>query len=206
MQGVVYVDNRYQKGIFTQADLELLESIASSAGIAIENARLYQVAVDKGRMERELQVAREVQASLIPPYVPQLKGWEFAACWKPAHEVSGDFYDFITLPQGRTGLVVADVSDKGMPAAIFMALSRSIIRAVVGRNDRSSSGYDAGKPPDMAGHSCRKCSLHSFMHNWIPIDSQELTYVNAGHNPPLFLKGNGSPMEGIDQDWHGCRC
>ena len=192
VQGVVYVDNRYQKGIFKQADLELLESIASSAGIAIENARLYQVAVDKGRMERELQVAREVQASLIPPYVPQLKGWEFAACWKPAHEVSGDFYDFITLPQGRTGLVVADVSDKGMPAAIFMALSRSIIRAVVGRNDRPAA--DMTQVNHLIWQDTAQEMFITFFYAQLDIDSQELTYVNAGHNPPLFLK-KGSPIK-----------
>ena len=132
--GVIYVDNRYQNGIFSNEELELLESIASSAAIAIDNARLYQIAVEKGRMERELQMAREVQASLIPPEMPSLAGWEFAACWKPAHEVSGDFYDFIPLPGNRLGVIIADVSDKGMPAALFMALSRSIIRAVAGQN------------------------------------------------------------------------
>lgn len=191
--GVVYVDNRYQKGIFSQADLELLESIASSAGIAIENARLYQVAVDKGRMERELQVAREVQSGLIPPKVPILRGWEFAACWKPAHEVSGDFYDFVTLPQGRTGLVVADVSDKGMPAAIFMALSRSIIRAVVGRN--ADPAADVTQVNHLIWQDAAEEMFITFFYAQLDPDKQELTYVNAGHNPPLFIKGNGKPME-----------
>jgi len=129
-RGVIYADNRLQAGIFTQADLELLSAIASSAAIAIENARLYQVAVEKGRMERELQVAREVQTSLIPRRTPDVDGWDFAARWKPALEVSGDFYDFIPA-DGRLGIVIADVSDKGMPAALFMALSRSIVRASV---------------------------------------------------------------------------
>ena len=127
--GVIYVDNRLQAGIFIQADLELLNAIASSAAIAIENARLYQVAVEKGRMERELQMARKVQTSLLPPGIPVAPGWEFAARWKPARELGGDYYDFILCKDGRMGLVIADVTDKGMPAALFMASTHSIIRA-----------------------------------------------------------------------------
>jgi sigma-B regulation protein RsbU (phosphoserine phosphatase) len=152
VSGVVYVDNRLQAGIFTQADLELLTSIASSAAIAIENARLYQVAVEKGRMERELQMAREVQASLLPHETPQVPGWEFAARWQPAREVAGDYYDFIPVVfnlakgsepaqgLGSLGIVIADVSDKGMPAALFMALTRSIVRASVGHAPSPADG------------------------------------------------------------------
>lgn len=128
--GVIYVDNRLQAGIFTQADLDLLDAIASNAAIAIENARLYQMAIAQGRLERELQMAREVQASLLPRAEPQIAGWEFAARWEPAREVAGDYYDFITAhPDGSVGIVIADVTDKGMPAALFMALTRSIVRA-----------------------------------------------------------------------------
>ena len=87
--GVIYVDNRLQVGLFTPADLELLTAIAATAAVAIENARLYLLAVEKGRIERELQVARQVQASLLPRHNPQVEGWEFAAFWQPAREVAG---------------------------------------------------------------------------------------------------------------------
>ena len=110
VMGVVYVDNRLRAGIFSQADLELLTAIASSAAIAIENARLYQVAVEKGRLERELQMAREVQASLLPRETPQVPGWEFAARWQPAREVAGDYYDFIPLDEEQLGLVISPVA------------------------------------------------------------------------------------------------
>ncbi len=82
--GVIYVDSRLQAGIFTPDDRELLTGIASSAAIAIENARLYQAAVEKGRLERELQMARDLQAGLLPHDVPVLPGWEFASKWQPA--------------------------------------------------------------------------------------------------------------------------
>ncbi|MDK2982409.1 MAG: phosphoserine phosphatase RsbU/P [Chloroflexota bacterium] len=182
--GVVYVDNRLQNGIFSQDDLDLLQSLAASAGIAIENARLYQVAVETGRMQRELQVAREVQAGLIPPDTPKLDGWEFAASWKPAHEVSGDFYDFITLPDGGTGLVVADVSDKGMPAAMFMALSRSIIRAVAGRGENPAS--DMAEANRLIWQDAAEEMFITLFYARIDPAGATLTYVNAGHNPPLF--------------------
>jgi sigma-B regulation protein RsbU (phosphoserine phosphatase) len=186
VSGVVYVDNRLQAGIFFQADLELVTAIASSAAIAIENARLYQVAVEKGRMERELQMAREVQASLLPRETPQVSGWEFAACWQPAREVAGDFYDYIPLDGGQIGLVIADVSDKGMPAALFMALTRSIVRASVGR---------APSPADGIAHANRLICADSTSGMFVTLfyalldpASGEFTYVNAGHNPPLLCK------------------
>ncbi len=195
VSGVVYVDNRLQAGIFTQADLELLTSIASSAAIAIENARLYQVAVEKGRMERELQMAREVQASLLPHETPQIPGWEFAARWQPAREVAGDYYDFIPVgfnlaqvpnPAPGLGIVIADVSDKGMAAALFMALTRSIVRASVGH---------APSPADGIARANRLICADSTGGMFVTLfyallnpEAGEITYVNAGHNPPLLCK------------------
>jgi len=182
--GVIFVDNRLQAGLFTNDDLELLNAIASSAAIAIENARLYQVAVEKGRMERELQMAYRVQSSLIPDQVPEKTGWEFAASWKPAREVSGDFYDFIPCMDGTLNLVIADVTDKGMPAALFMAHTRSIVRA----------SLDQGTPP-MDGVTkanrllCADSSIPmpvTLFLSKLDTDKNELTYTNAGHNPPIY--------------------
>lgn len=184
--GVVYVDNRLQSGIFTQEDLDLLNAIASSAAIAIENARLYQVAVEKGRLERELQMARQVQASLLPRQTPRIPDWEFVARWRPAREVAGDYYDFIPLDEGRLGLVIADVTDKGMPAALFMALTRSIVRASV---------HSASSPAEGLARANRLVCADSFQGMFVTLfyaqldlRDGEMTYVNAGHNPPLLCQ------------------
>lgn len=185
--GVVYVDNRLQIGIFGPADLELLTAIASSAAIAIENARLYQVAVEKGRMERELQMAREVQASLLPHETPQFPGWEFAACWHPAHEVAGDYYDFIPGDGGRLGVVIADVSDKGMHSALFMALTRSIVRASITRAPKLVDGVTHANQL-LCADSTGGMFVTLFCALLCP-ETGELTYVNAGHNPPLLSRG-----------------
>jgi sigma-B regulation protein RsbU (phosphoserine phosphatase) len=194
VSGVVYVDNRLQSGIFTQADLDLLTAIASSAAVAIENARLYQVAVEKGRLERELQMARDVQASLLPSETPQLPGWEFVARWRPAREVAGDYYDFIADDQGQLGLVIADVTDKGMPAALFMALTRSIVRASVA---------GAYSPAECIARANRLVYEDSTQGMFVTLfyallnpAARELTYVNGGHNPPLLCRaGQVRPTE-----------
>lgn len=183
--GVVYVDNRLQAGIFTQADLELLSAIASTAAIAIENARLYQVAVEKSRMERELQMARTVQISLLPAELPQLPGWEFAARWQPARQVAGDLYDFIPLP-GRLGLVVADVTDKGLPAALFMVFSRSVVRNSLARAATPQEGILQANRA-ICAESSHGLFVTLFYAQLDPA-SGEIIYVNAGHNPALLYR------------------
>jgi len=182
--GVIYVDNRLQSGIFQPADLDLLTAIASSAATAIENARLYQVAVEQGRLERELQMARDLQASLLPREAPRLAGWDFAAYWQPARQVSGDFYDFIPTEQG-VGVVIADVSDKGMPAALFMALSRTIVRASLIRADSPAVGMTQANRLICADSP--NSMFVTLFGAQITADG-DLTYVNAGHNPPYLYR------------------
>jgi sigma-B regulation protein RsbU (phosphoserine phosphatase) len=183
--GIIYVDNRIQTGIFTPDHLNLLNSIAANAAIAIENARLYQVAVEKGRMERELQLAREVQTRLLPRNLPHMDGWDFAALWQPARETAGDFYDFIFMGQQQLGVVIADVSDKGMPAALYMALARSIVRSCV---------LSTASPVEAITQAnqliCTDSTYGTFVTLFFaqinPI-TNEMIYVNAGHNPPFYF-------------------
>ena len=189
--GVIYVDNRLQSGIFQPADLDLLTAIASSAATAIENARLYQVAVEQGRLERELQMARDLQASLLPRETPRLPGWDFAAYWQPARQVSGDFYDFILTEQG-VGVVIADVSDKGMPAALFMALSRTIVRASLIQADTPADGMTRANRLICADSP--NSMFVTLFGARLDRDSGDLIYVNAGHNPPYLYHAADQPL------------
>ena len=184
--GVIYVDNRLQAGIFTNDDLELLKAIASSAAIAIENARLYKVAVEKGRMERELQMAYQVQSSLIPSETPKITGWDFASHWRPAREVAGDYFDFIEWDNGCLSLVIADVTDKGMPAALFMALTRSILRASL--HHASSPNESITKANRLICADSTSNMPVTLFYSLLEPESGEITYVNAGHNPPLHYR------------------
>lgn len=187
--GVIYVDNRLQVGVFSPQDLELLAGMAASAAIAIENARLYAIAVDRGRLERELQMAREVQANLIPRQTPTLPGWEFAAAWRPAREVSGDFYDFVPLDGGRLGLVVADVTDKGMPAALFMASTRSVVRASIISRPTAADALTAANRLVCADSG--NGMFVTLCYAEIGPESGQAIWVNAGHNPPLLYRAHG---------------
>lgn len=188
VKGAIYVDNRLRAGIFTPDDLDLVVAIASSAAIAIENARLYQAAVETGRLERELQMARELQSGLLPQHVPLFPGWEFASYWKPARQVAGDFFDFIPLGPDRLGFLVADVADKGMAAAIFMALTRSTLRA---------SLLGAPSPAEGIARANRLLCADSTGGMFVTLfyaevsGSGALRYVNGGHNPALLRRASG---------------
>jgi sigma-B regulation protein RsbU (phosphoserine phosphatase) len=184
--GVIYVDNRIQSGIFAQPDLELLNAIASNAAIAIEKARLYQVAVEKGRLEREALLAREVQSSFLPHEIPQIPGWQTVACWRPAREVAGDYYDFVSDGGGRLGLVIADVADKGMPAALFMVLTRSIVRASVTRAPTPAQGMALANR--LICEDATRGMFVTLFYALLDPATRQVTYVNAGHNPPLLYR------------------
>jgi serine phosphatase RsbU (regulator of sigma subunit) len=141
--------------------------------------------IQKEKLEHELRMARSVQAGLLPRSVPDIAGWQFAARWHPARQVSGDFYDFIPLRNDETGVVIGDVSDKGMPAALFMTLSRSILRAsitalpVLSDAMTRANQLICADATDSMFVTLFACTLDP--------RSGDLRYVNAGHNPPLHF-------------------
>lgn len=127
--GVLMVDTRQPRQL-TEDEVRFLCLMANQAAMAIEKARLHEEALKRQRLEEEMAVGRQIQFSLLPEACPLIPGWEMAAFYQPARQVGGDFYDFFDLPgePDRLGMVIADVADKGVAAALFMALSRSIIR------------------------------------------------------------------------------
>lgn len=187
--GIIYLDNRLVKGVFTSSDLHLLSAIADIAAIAIENARLYQLAIEKAKLERELQIARQVQISLLPKENPKHLGWEFSALWQPSRQVSGDFYDFIRLGQDQLGLIIADVTDKGVPAALFMALVHTILRASIRKP--ATASVDISRANRLI---CAESTLDYFVtvfYAGLDLKSGQMTYVNAGHPPPFWCRSGG---------------
>ena len=183
--GVVYVDSSIRSGNFKDEDLFLLLAVAGQAAVAIENARLYRVAVEKGRLERELQMAREIQESLLPRRMPQLYGYDVAARWRSAREVAGDFYDLFQLSDDSFGAVIADVSDKGAPAALFMASARSMIRS------HAFAGLTAidtlARTNDLILDDTENGMFVTVCYSIFDA-SGHVTSVIAGHNPPLIYR------------------
>ncbi len=183
--GILYL-HTVQRDAFDREDLQMLEALTPTLGYLLENEWLHHVALEKARMQREMQMARDVQDSLVPREIPQHKGWDAAFCWQPAFEAGGDFFDFITVDEHTLALVIADVSDKGMPAALFMALSRTILRAVVGNH---------GTPAEMITranrlihHDAQEGMFVTLFFGLLDLENGKLTYVNGGHNPPFFYQ------------------
>lgn len=185
--GAIYVDTSMKSGIFSQADRDLLSAVAGQAAITLENARLYTVAVEKGRMERELQMASEIQQSLLPRYLPDLGCYQIAAGWHAAREVAGDFYDIFLLEDNQLGVVIADVSDKGAPAALFMAVARTMIRA------HSFAGLNPvetmSRTNDLILEDAESGMFVTAYHSVFSRDGRSI-HVNAGHNPPVLYRSS----------------
>lgn len=170
--------------------LNILTGVAHQAATAVVNNHLYHEAAERDRLEQELDVARGIQASLIPDGNPKIPGCSVASYWLAARQVSGDFYDFIPLRDGSWGIVVADVADKGIPAALFMALCRTILRAVaISRVDPAEALIRANEIINQDTQSDLFVTI--FYAIWDP-EKQCICFANAGHNPPLLLRRDGS--------------
>ncbi len=121
--------------------------------------------------------------------MPQPAGWELAARWKTARQVGGDFYDVMELPNQKLGLFIADVADKGMPAALFMALTRTLVRAAI--VETSSPAEALQRVNELLMPDTKQGMFVTAVYAVLDQNTGELTYVNAGHNPPLWMKANG---------------
>ncbi len=149
-------------------------------------------------LERELEIGRRIQASFLPDELPQPPGWEIAARFEPAREVAGDFYDAFPLSDGKIGLVVADVCDKGVGAALFMTLFRTLIRALASENFKTQSDCATELKHTIEQTNNYISTVHSHANMFATIFfavldpvTGALKYVNAGHEPPLILNAQG---------------
>ncbi len=174
---------------FTAADAELLEFFASAAALAIEKALLHRELLQKQWMEGQLKLAREVQAGLLPRLPPDLPGYEMAAANLPTWTIGGDYYDWVSLDDGRMGMVVADVSGKGIPAALIMATFRAALRAELRRGTRIGSAVEAVNRVLLESQGGSR--FVTAVCGVLEPAAGQFDYVNCGHNPPLLLRGGG---------------
>jgi serine phosphatase RsbU (regulator of sigma subunit)/putative methionine-R-sulfoxide reductase with GAF domain len=170
--------------------LNIVSGIAQQAAIAVVNDQLYKESAERDRIEQELDVARSIQASLIPQHPPAIPSSSVATYWQAARQVSGDFFDFMSLAEGRWGIAIADVADKGVPAALFMALSRTILRTVA-FNRLSPAAVLERTNQLIFGDTTSDLFVTVFYAVWDP-DSKTLTYASGGHNPPVLIRQDGS--------------
>jgi sigma-B regulation protein RsbU (phosphoserine phosphatase) len=170
------------------ADLQFLRLLSNQAAIAIEKARFHQIELAKQRMESELELSKKIQLSMLPKELPSIKGWDFSACYLPARQISGDFYDWFLIPNQDElcGIVIADVVDKGIPAALYMALSRTMIRSA------ALSGVSTSEALILANQWILRDSqadlFLSAFYALINLETGQVRFTNAGHNRPLWVK------------------
>jgi serine phosphatase RsbU (regulator of sigma subunit) len=185
--GVLVLDTRQPRAP-NEEDVRLLRLIANQAAIALENARLYQEEIQRRQFEHELALGRQVQLSLLPKSCPVVPGWECAAVYEPARIVAGDFYDFIELPgePGRLGVVIADVVGKGVAAALYMALSRTMVRTAALSGRRPAQALTRANK--LIRKDSRSDQFVTVLYAVLDPQSGKLVYSNAGHNRPLWLR------------------
>ena len=203
--GVLIVGDKEERGgriaKFTDEDEILLDSFAKQAGVAIENARLHQEALEARQLQAEMEEARKIQENLIPDTLPDIPGYEVAGHYEPRGPVGGDYFDCIELPTGGWGLAIADVSGKGMQAALLMATLRAGLLSELSRSrvheDESIDMKNELIDMAMTLNSLLYVSgteekYATFFYSHLNPETDVMTSLNGGHNPPLIVKNDGN--------------
>ncbi|HKH12645.1 MAG TPA: GAF domain-containing SpoIIE family protein phosphatase [Rubrobacter sp.] len=184
--GLLNLGPRLSQQEYSADDRKLLSDLATQTAPAVRVAQLVrqqqQEAKERERIEQELKVARLIQQTLLPKALPELPGYEVAAYYQPAREVGGDFYDFLTLEDGRLGLVVGDVTDKGVPAALVMATTRTMLRAAAQR--LLSPGEVLQRVNDVLVQDIPPNMFVTCLYAILDPESGRVVYANAGHDLP----------------------
>ena len=174
---------------YSEDDLEVLVLLASQVAIIIEKVMLHEQLIEKQRLEGQLEVARQVQLELLPAKDPQLEGYDISAYNFPTEEVSGDYYDWVKIFDDQIGLVIADVSGKGVPAALLMAFLRASLRAAT--HIGYSPHVSMAKVNYLLWESIERNQFVTAFYGILDVTNRTLSYTNAGHNPPLLLTADG---------------
>ena len=168
--------------------MEIIKGIAQQLSIAIQNERLKREMVDRERLRREFQLAQDIQRTFLPEKMPTIEGWNVDVRWRPALQVGGDFYDAIPIGEDHYGLLIADVSDKGLPASLYMTVARTLIHAAA--REGNSPVATLQNVNQLLLENSREGLFITVFYAVLNIRSGELIYANAGHNKPLLLRKN----------------
>lgn len=194
--GIVYLDS-LSLATFSQADLELLTGIAGQSAAALGNARLHEELLKRQRLEQDLHLAERIQQSFLPRRIPKVEGYTFCARYDPAYEVGGDFYDFVRLPDDRLGIVVGDVSGKGISAALYMArLTRDLRYFALAEADPARVLKWMNRAVIESGQDDIFVTMI-----YVVLDAvrRQLVIANAGHMPAVVRRREERNLEILDK-------
>ena len=188
--GIIYADSPIAEGRFTEDHLKVLTTLASVAAIRVENTRLVEERLERERLERELALASEIQQRFQPTAPPQVEGYELQGISFPCYEIGGDYYDFIEREDGRLVIALGDVSGKGTAAALLMSSLHAAVHAQAGSHDSLVSTISAVNRY-LADNIPANRFVTLFYAELDPV-SGALSFLNAGHNPPLIVHSAGT--------------
>ena len=192
--GVIYIDTTSRVVSYGEEELELLTGIANQSAMAIANANLHKRMIEQQRMEKEIEIARSIQMNLLPKVYPVLSDLEISAMSTPAKHVGGDYYDFILLSENRCGFAIADVSGKGVPAAILTSTIRSTLQVLASKPEADI--LDVIK--SLNHITCRDATNNMFVtlvYGILDANSKTFEYINAGHTYPFIIDQNNELKE-----------
>lgn len=191
--GILEAINKKRSGNFEEVEITLFQMLANQAAISIEKERLIQEVIEKKRLEEQISLARAIQVRFWPEHAPGINGIEIGALIEPAYEVGGDYYDILKSTAGLTGLVVGDVNGKGIPAALLMASIRASLRALF---DSYSSPVDIiNKLNQIIINDTEVDQYATLFFSTYNTSERKLSYVNAGHIPPVLYRKESGIME-----------
>jgi sigma-B regulation protein RsbU (phosphoserine phosphatase) len=185
-KGLILLGRRVNQSEYTESDIEFIYSVGSLAIISLENRRLFNEALEKQKMEEELEIARDIQKNLLPHSIPEYKKFDVAAFNMPSKQVGGDFYDIIPLDDSSFCIAIADVSGKGVPAALLTANLQAFLKIICKHGMSLSEATELIN--DLVTDNTMDGKFITFF--WGVLDEKDLSfnYVNAGHNPPLLIR------------------
>ncbi|MCB0753478.1 MAG: SpoIIE family protein phosphatase, partial [Ignavibacteriae bacterium] len=188
-KGSILLGKRITNSSYSQSDLEYLSSVANLAIISIENSRLFKQAVEKQIIEKDLEIARSIQKNLLPRKLPTSEKYEISAINRTAKMVGGDFYDVVQLTKTKTLIAIADVSGKGIQASLLMANLQAFLKSIYKQNYNLEEASNFLN--DLVSENTTNGSFITFFWGVYDSESNEFSYVNMGHNPPLLVNEKG---------------
>jgi sigma-B regulation protein RsbU (phosphoserine phosphatase) len=192
--GFVLLGEKRSEEPYSREDKELLLAASQQAAIALDYAQLIESTAEQAVLKRDLELATEVQQNLLPTVSPPVPGLDYAGICKPARGVGGDYFDFLQLEGGKLGLALGDISGKGVGAAILMASLQAMLRSQAPLRGEAVDALASGMNRLMAA-STDGSKFSTFFYGVYDPESGLLTYVNAGHNPPVLLRAAGGEAE-----------